>query len=287
MVGGTLRELRERIADRHEDGGRYYVACARTGERPVPVAGKRFPDRATAEAAARAAAAYRAELRQYDPRLPCYDLVVSEDPGLGSSATANRAGSAEAATALDFCHDVAAAVFEALSALGERGVERAAMDAYLHSAEAVVDPDDLCLVLLATMATELDDRLDPDRQGEVLRAAADRLGTRPADDPVAATLDRFDGLSLVDDYAVTARSVDAAGEATERAWTVTLDEYAFDLTGGRLPTLPLVVELLRRCPDRSVAVTDARLVDDGAWQCVVTAGSDRAAGLASATPADD
>jgi len=247
------------------------------------VAGKRFPDRATAEAAARAATAYRAELRQYDPRLPCYDLVVSEDPGLGGAATPDRSSSGEAATTLDFCHDVAAAVFEALSALDERAVERAAMDAYLHSAEAVVDPDDLCLVLLATMATELDDRLGADRQGEVLRAAADRLGTRPADDPVAATLDHLDGLSLVDDYAVAARPVDAAGEA----WTVTLDEYAFDLTGRRLPTLPLAVELLRRCPDRTVAVTDARLVDDGAWRCVVTAGTDRAAGLASAVPADD
>ncbi|WP_135806272.1 DUF7551 domain-containing protein [Halorussus marinus] len=286
MVGTTLRDLRERIADDHEDGGRYYVACARTGERPVPVAGKRFPDRATAEEAARAAAAYRAELRQYDPRLPCYDLVVSEDPGLRDSPIVERSASTGAGTTLDFCHDVAAAVFEALTALDERAVERAAMDAYLHSAEAVVDPDDLCLVLLATMATEIDDRLGPDRQDEVLRAAADRLGPRSSEDPVAATLDRFDGLSLVDDYAIDARPVDPEG-GPDRSWTVTLDEYAFDLTGRRLPTLPLAVELLRHRPERTVAVTDARPVGDGAWRCVVTAGGDRAAGLANAVPAED
>lgn len=279
MVGGTLRELRERIGDYQEDGGRYFVSCARTGERPVPVADKRFPDRETAAEAAEVAAAYRAELRHYDPRLPCYDLVVSEDPGFAATTEAVDDVSDDPGASLDFCHDVAAAVFEALSALGETDVERAAMDAYLHSAEAVCDPDDLCLVLLSTMATELDARLAPDRQGEVLRAAADRLGTYSAtSDPVAATLARFDGLSLVDGYAVAAGPDAGAG----RSWTVTLDDYAFDRADSRLPTLPLAVELLRHFPDRTLAVTDVRSAGERSWRCVVTAGAASAAGVASA-----
>ncbi|WP_162224594.1 DUF7551 domain-containing protein [Halorussus amylolyticus] len=344
MVGGTLRELRQRIVEYSTETGRYFVSCARTGERPVPVAGQRFPDREGAAEAARAAAAYRAELRQYDPQLPCYDLVVSEDPGRGGGgggggggAAPGRGGGAappphrpvhdpgvpappgraassseseddaaidrgdaettgdggtiadgrttgDTGTTLDFCHDVAAATFESLSELGHRDAERGTMDAYLHSAEAIPDPDDLCLVLLSTMATELDARLSPDQQAEVLEGAADRLGIRErANDPVTATLARFDGLSLVGDYAVTPRSESGAS----RSWRVTLDGYAFDRSGGRLPTLPLAVELLRHLPDRTLAVTDVRTVGDRSWQCVVTAGADRAAGVANAVPTTD
>ncbi|WP_135830213.1 DUF7551 domain-containing protein [Halorussus halobius] len=290
MVGDTLRDLRERIADRHEADGRFYVSCARTGERPVPVAGKRFPDRETATEAVQAAAAYRAELRRYDPRLPCYDLVVSEDPFLDSAAAerADRGDRLDArtdgGTRMDFCHDVAAAVFEALSALDARSVERAVMDAYLYSAESVADPDDLCLVLLSTMAAELDARLDPDRQHAVLRSAADRLGVEPtAEDPVSTTLGRFAGRSLLDDYAVAPES-DSAPDG--RSWAVTLDGYAFEASTGNLPTLPLAVELLGRCPDGAIAITDVSRVGDG-WECVVTAGVDRSVGVATAAVADD
>lgn len=291
MVGDTLRDLREHVANRHEDDGRYYVSCARTGERPVPVAGKRFPDRETASEAVRAATAYRSELRRYDPRLPCYDLVVSEDPFLDaeSEPTARtdrlvERTSTDGGAPMDFCHDVAAAVFEALSELGARSVERAVMDAYLYSAESVADPDDLCLVLLSTMAAELDDRLAPARQDAVLCAAADRLGVEPADDdPVAATLAGFSERSLVDDYALAPGPQSASGE---QSWTVTLDGYAFEASARGLPTLPLAVELLARCPDRPIAVTGVSRVADG-WECVVTAGGDRSVGVATAAVADD
>jgi hypothetical protein len=324
MFGGTLRDLRERIADRHEDDGRYYVNCARTGERPVPVADKRFPTRETAVAAAELAGEYRAELRRYDPRLPHYDLVVSEAPGTddpvdsvsvasesfdsaasSDSATAsasvtssNLAASPDSGSASDFCHDVSAAVFEALSELGETSVERAALEAYLHSAESVTDPDELCLVLLATMATEIDARLDPDRQGAVLRAAADRLatpsgpGTSPThgarsgldapgerSDPMTATLARLDGHSLVGDYAVS------EGEARSgRSWTISVEEYAFDSVNGNVPTLPLAVELLRHLPDETIAVADLRATGNSGWECVVSADAGNAQALSLATP---
>ena len=318
MFGGTLRDLRERIADRHEDDGRYYVNCARTGERPVPVAGSRFPTRETAVAAAELAAEYRAELRRYDPRLPHYDLVVSEAPGTdgpvasespdsaasSDSATAsasvtpsNPATSPDSGSASDFCHDVSAAVFEALSELGETSVERAALEAYLHSAESVTDPDELCLVLLATMATEIDARLDPDRQGEVLRAAADRLATpsgpgtsphgarsgldAPAErsDPMTATLARLDRHWLVGDYAVS-----EAEARSGRSWTISVEEYAFDSVDGTVPTLPLAVELLRRLPDETIAVSDLRATGNSGWECVVSADAGNARALSLATP---
>jgi hypothetical protein len=37
MVGRTLREIRGELESLADDGGRYYVRCGRTGERPVPV----------------------------------------------------------------------------------------------------------------------------------------------------------------------------------------------------------------------------------------------------------
>lgn len=59
--------------------GRYYLAYGRTGDRPVPAAGNRFPDRATARAVARATEQYRSALRRYDPQVPYYNLIVCEE----------------------------------------------------------------------------------------------------------------------------------------------------------------------------------------------------------------
>lgn len=300
MVGGTLRDLRERIADRHDDDGRFYVSCARTGERPVPVAGKRFTTRETAARAAELATEYRAQLRRYDPRLAHYDLVVSEEPGASGPvdpvSVADETG--DTGSVSDFCHDVAAAVFEALSELGEEGVERAVLEAYLHSAESVTDPDELCLVLLSTAASELDARLAPDRQGEVLRVAADLLDGNderepPRDaDPVAATLSRFDGLSLVGDYAVVRNDAaegsaafdDSDAEETGGSWTVTVEEYAFDAVDGRVPTLPFAVELLGRLPDERIAVSDLRAAGESGWRFVVSADTASARAVSLAAP---
>ncbi|WP_254278629.1 DUF7552 domain-containing protein [Haloarcula marina] len=77
-IGPTLVEIRESIEQFASDDGRYYVVCGRTGERPVPVAGRRFESRATARAALEATEQYRCALRRYDPRTPRYDLIVCE-----------------------------------------------------------------------------------------------------------------------------------------------------------------------------------------------------------------
>lgn len=262
--------------------------CARTGERPVPVAGKRFPTRETAVAAAELAAEYRTELRRYDPRLPHYDLVVSEEPGSDGPVDLVPVAekSADSPSASDFCHGVAAAVFEALSELDETPVERAVLEAYLHSAESVTDPDELCLVLLSTMATEIDARLDPDRQVEVLRAAANRLGVPPSfgdspecRDPMTATLARLSDHSLVGDYAVSEDGIDDG-----HSWTVSVEEYAFDSVDGHVPTLPLAVELLRHLPDETIAVSDLRASSKSAWECVVSVEARNVRALSLADP---
>jgi hypothetical protein len=74
-----LLELRERIDSLACEDGAYYLVCARTGVRPVPVDSERFPDRERARAAARAAEQYRDILRRHDPRLPVHDIIVCEE----------------------------------------------------------------------------------------------------------------------------------------------------------------------------------------------------------------
>ena len=79
MVGPTLVEVRDHIETLASGGGEYYVVCECTGDRPVPADGKRFDDRATARNAARATEQYRSALRQYDPQVPYYDLIVYQN----------------------------------------------------------------------------------------------------------------------------------------------------------------------------------------------------------------
>jgi hypothetical protein len=86
MPDSTLAGIRERIEALASADGRYYVTCARTGDRPVPAAGHRFPDRATARAAARLTERYRAVLRWYDPQVPYHDIVVRQAVELSGRA---------------------------------------------------------------------------------------------------------------------------------------------------------------------------------------------------------
>ncbi|MDB2223826.1 DUF7551 domain-containing protein [Halorubrum ezzemoulense] len=156
---------------------------------------------------------------------------------------------------VEFCHAAAAAAFEALSAAGHDRVESAVMDAYFAFAERLSDPDDLCLCLLEATAIALDRHLDPEAQATVLSAAAERLpdpGPTPAADPVAAAFDRLAAVGLVDDYervggSERADDPDRAAEA-ERGATVRVSGYALSPTDGRVPTLPVALEVCRRDP---------------------------------------
>src|SRR6056297_2290493 len=225
VVGTTLVDLRQYIESLASDAWDFSLVCCRTGERPVPAVGHRFESRAIARRAARATDCYRAALRRYDPRLPYYDIVVCQEPLVNSSHPAhsdtlttettedaerwslsepvvNRPRSAIEHRALaEFCHRVAGSVFEELSDGGFDSVETAVMDEYVRLAETVADPDELCLRLVETIATELDERLSPAETQAVLAGAATRVSNPEAtDDPLWTTFDSLRECGLFGRY---------------------------------------------------------------------------------------
>lgn len=282
MVGTTLAEIRTHLEALASDGGEYYVACGRTGHRPVPVAGKRFADRATARDAARATEQYRAALRRYDPQVPRYDLIVRQDgtaaspteqpaddqPGeVGRRTTTMRDDDPRAggrSGRVEFCHDVAAAVFETLSDDGHDAAETAVVDAYLELAETVESPDELCLCLLESMARELATHLEASVQADVLAGAAARLGpAEPADSPLAATLSHLERRRLLRRHGKPRTSEDHDG--VPRSSVAELADYALTPRDGLLPVLPVVVDLCRRRPGRPPSSVRAVETDVG-WR---------------------
>jgi len=290
VITTPLTELRSRIEACAVTDGTYVVVCARTGDRPVPVEGLRFPDRETAARAATLAERYRAVLRRYDSRVPYYDPVVSEAPALESvpsDHTADRPWAfppvhgEEAAGRIEFCHRVASAVFETLAEHGRDGVERAVMDAYLGAAERIHDRDALCLCLLERMAAELDERLSAREQVTVLEAAAARV---PASDRpgrvVTAAFDRLAGIELLDSYTASPW-IDCPDDRSRRCH-VSVTDYALSPSGKAVPTLPISVSLLGRSPDRSLDVSTVTRVDGSTLRFTLTADTAEPTGLTTA-----
>ena len=282
MVGSTLIEIRDHIETLAAEDGQYSVICGRTGERSVPAAGKRFPTRATAHAAARATEQYRSALRRYDPRVPYYDLIVCEEPPLDSMKRHRQCSTTDPdeytlsepiltetptpghGDLVEFCHRVAGAVFEALSGSGYDSIENAVMDAYFELAEAVGDPGELCLCLLESMASELDARLSVDEQAEILIDAAGRLKPiEDADAPIDATLDELEQRGLIESYMRSPYSVDLDGGA--RSAVVQISGYALSAHDDRLPVLPLTLELCRHHTEQSPQSVQVTTIDDG-WK---------------------
>ena len=77
-AAAAVREARETIADLAVDGGAFVVAGKDTGVSPDPVSSVADDEYEAAERACDAAARYRAAMRDVDPDLPTYDLVVCE-----------------------------------------------------------------------------------------------------------------------------------------------------------------------------------------------------------------
>ncbi|ELY54513.1 DUF7551 domain-containing protein [Natronolimnohabitans innermongolicus] len=291
MVGATLDDIRRCIESLASDSGSYYLVCARTGERPVPATGLSFESRTTARAAARATEQYRGALRQYDPHVPYYDVIVCSRAADGtavdgeSSATAADLETRSPAdhdpnrSVVDFCHTVAGAVFETIDDSSHAALEDTIMDTYFETAETIDDPDELCLRLLESTAVELEDSLEPAAQRDVLLAAAQRLPARPSgDDPLEATLSRLESVALLESYAIEP-TVDL--DTGTRSWAVTLEDYVLGRSADRAVTLPMVLELFRRFPSRDLAVAAASSPDSN-WRIdVTTAPADGPSGLLS------
>lgn len=300
MVGTTLIEIREHIEALASDDGEYYLTCGRTGDHPVPAAGKRFDGRTTAQSAARATEQYRAVLRRYDPQLPHYDVIVCQDTGplTSNSRPMNHSRDDNDWTLtepvldttvrdsaqqdlVEFCHRVTAAVFETLSDAGYDAVETAVMGAYFDLAETIANPDLLCLCLLESVSTELDTRLTPTEQADILAHASTRLTAPEAtENPLTATLTLLQERGLVGGYTRSPWSIDL--DAGTRSVVVKISEYALSPQQGRLPVLPVVLDLYRRQPDWPPS--SLQVVDNGGdWKVtLVLAREAEPNGLASA-----
>jgi hypothetical protein len=282
MMGQTLRDIRAKIESLATADGDYCVVCGRTGERPVPSDGLEFGDRQSATEAARLTEQYRAALRRYDPRLPCYDPIVCETPvrtGIHSQYLLDVNSdhlpdeTITESSVIEFCHQTAAAVFETLTEEGYSSAEVGVMDAYLRRAETVADRDRLCLVLLESIAIELDRQLTPAQQSDLLSAAAERLpaySTHSDDDLLSGALSYLETASLLDTYTTHPRSIDLDADERQCSRSFSVRAYAFEAVSEQFPTLPLALALLRCDPTQSFAITSATPQDPETW-CVEVA----------------
>lgn len=280
MVGAALVDIRDHIETLASDDGDYYVVCGRTGDRPVPVSGLRFDGREAASSAADATEQYRSALRRYDPQVPYYDLIVCQRASREPAPTRSRSVATETLryllfgspgtsddgperrTLVEFCHRIVGAVFETLSEEGYGDVESGIIDAYFELAETIDHPDELCLSLLESMTAKLDDNLRPTSQREVLTGTAARL--EPADrteDAIAGTFSTLAAHGVIRNYTRSPRSIGFDNDT--RSTVARIDGYAFSPHDGRLPVLPLTVELIRHKPTRLPRSVHVSTVDDG------------------------
>jgi hypothetical protein len=299
MVGTTLCDLRTEIESLADPAGEYFIRCARTGDRPAPATGHRFEKRDEARRGAIATERYRGTLRQFDPQVPVYDLIVCQDTGpmispreLCDCSDSTRQAAGESAWTLtnpvlerrsghdrqsrpdgkliEFCHEVAAAVFEALSVCGFDGVERAVMDAYLERAETIDRRDDRCRCLLESVASELEGNLGPDEQVRLFETAAKRLdpiGNGDENTGAMGTIEesvaRLSARGLLGEFQCEPAS--GTRESASRRVQVACSTYALRERDGRLPVLPIVLELFRRDGVASPTAVEVVTTNDG-WR---------------------
>lgn len=252
----SLPDLHDRIEELASETGEYYLVCGRYGDRPVPAADYRFESRSAARRAVRVTEQYRRTLREYDPEVPHYDIVVSQTPGSRSAESESVEGlslddlSTDRSPLVEFCHRTAAAVFETLAAGEYADAEAAVMDTYFDAAETGWRIDDLCRCLLETMATELAARLSVEEQATVLREAASRLdentGVDADDAPVEATFGYLREHGVLTDFARSPLAIDL--DDGSRSAVIRLSDYALSPRDGQLPTLPIAVALAQYHP---------------------------------------
>ncbi|KTG14804.1 DUF7551 domain-containing protein [Haloferax profundi] len=268
MVGGTLRDIRAEIRSLSCPDGDFEVLCGRSGTAPAAVSGLSFPNRHAAGEAAELASEYRSVLRRYDPAAPYYDPLVQESSSQIPPLAVDAGDRQTRFTS--FCHDVAGAMFESLSESGHREVESAAMETYLTLAEVVDGEDDYCLTMVWSLMSEMDVRLSADEQTAVVEQAASLFASERTPNPVGATLRNLESVGFLDGYTVRPLASDEneadTADAEARRWELTFGDYALAERTGRIPTLPLAVDLLKRTPARCVAFIDGEALSDARWR---------------------
>ncbi|KAB1196717.1 MULTISPECIES: hypothetical protein [Haloferax] len=308
MVGGTLRDIRAEIQSLSCPDGDYEVVCGRSGIAPSAVAGLAFPDRLAAGEAADLAGTYRATLRRYDPSIPFDDPLVHEVSPTPIPPLATTPEDKHTRYTL-FCHDIAGAVFESLSALGHREVESAAMETYLTLAEVVGDESDFCLTMVWSLMSEMDVRLSVAEQTAIVEHTAELFAPVRTPNPVGATLRLLESVGFLEGYSVrpvpTGEREDVnddrdrtTGERDEpgverggderRCWELTFGEYALAERTGRIPTLPIAIDLLRRVRSQSVQFVEGEALSDSRWRlCLETCQTGSSDGLVSVEVAEN
>ncbi|MFC7057901.1 DUF7551 domain-containing protein [Halovenus salina] len=183
---------------------------------------------------------------------------------------------------IEFCHQVAGALFETLSNEGYDEIERAVMDAYFESAETISSRDVLCLRLLEQMAAELDSQLSNTTQASVLGQAAAQLPVSSTQETtLTAAFDRMEAIELLDSYSTSPWTVDPVDG--ERQCQITVAEYALSPLDTAIPTLPITIDLLCRQPDTTFTVSGVTRTNSDTWQFTLTADVDgEPAGLTTA-----
>ena len=279
MIGTTLGDVRDHIEALASTEGEYSLLCSRYGDQPVPATGLRLENRPTARAAAQATEQYRAALHRCD-RLPYYDVIVQQASGphgvteqsgqrtadtdvgdrcLSSPVLGTEGRSFERRELVEFCHRVAATVFETLPEEAYDVVETVVMDACFELTETMPLSQRSLSLPPRKYGSGTRHAARSNRAGDVLSGAADRLTTPLADEkPIVATFARLQALGVLRSYTRSPCSI-ALDDGTRSA-VVQLSEYAFSPQSGRFPVLPVVLDLYRRSldwPPSAVHVADA------------------------------
>lgn len=285
MVGTTLVEIREHIKTLSVTDGEFLIRCGRTGNQPVPVCGLRFEKRSTAQSAAHAARQYRTALRQYDPQLPYYDLIVCQETTGILKQRPKACSLAEPQTTqtlfdrvlnhkrdkphsrlVEFCHTAAAAILETFSEGGHDTVESAVVDTHFKFAETVDDPDELCLCLLESMSSELDQHLFNADQTEIIVDAAARLELPlEGQSPLDTTLASLKRQGVIGEYTRSPKLTVIDTDDSIGTAMIQVSGDALSARNGRLPVLPLTLELCRHRTERLPQPVWVTAMDDS-WQ---------------------
>jgi len=280
MIGSTLRESRRRIQSLAIDDGSYYIVCARTGKRPLPVAGKRFDSRGAATAALRAAERYRRTLRRHDPQLPMYELIVCEDEPPDGTTSAETPGEKRGSMARDassagrqpadgaaagavtsvwtsqdrlasFCHNIMTSVLAALADVSGGSTELVRDVVGPEERRKMTRSPGHCLSALERLAAVLERRLASSQRADLLATAARRRSAvHDCPQPLEATLSRLESVGLITGATVRPRATDRDG----RSWLLTLQNYGLRRADGPAVTLPLTAELFAHRSDTDVSV---------------------------------